>query len=155
MLAIRMQRVGRKGHPEFRVVVQDSRTSPTSERVVARIGHYNPHTKAVTLDKEKIAFYLKNGAQPSPRVIRLLQTEKITIPEWVEIPALDKKRTIKNPEKLRRNRPAEEVAEEPVVETEAPSEPEEQVVENANEEVVAETAAEDTAPDAEEKAVEA
>lgn len=155
MLAIRMQRVGRKGHPEFRVVVQDSRTSPTSERVVARIGHYNPHTKAVTLDKEKIAFYLKNGAQPSPRVIRLLQTEKITIPEWVEIPALDKKRTIKNPEKLRRNRPAEEVVEEPAAEIETPSEPETQVAESPAEEAVAETAGEETVTEVEEKAVEA
>lgn len=46
MLAIRMQRVGRKGHPEYRVVVQDARLTPSSGRVVARVGHYNPHTKS-------------------------------------------------------------------------------------------------------------
>lgn len=122
MLAIRMQRVGRKGHPEFRVVVQDARLTPTSGRIVARIGHVNPHSKAVTLDKEKAAYYLSNGAQPSPRVVRMLQSEKVALPDWVTIPATDKKRTIKNSEKLRRNRPAEEiVAEEPVAEVTEPA----------------------------------
>lgn len=122
MLAIRMQRVGRKGHPEYRVVVQDARLTPTSGRIVARVGHFNPHSKAVTLDKEKVEYYLGNGARPSPRVVRLLQTEKVKLPEWVELPKNDKKRAIKNSEKLRRNRPVEEVVEEaaPIVEESAP-----------------------------------
>ncbi len=113
MLAIRMQRVGRKGHPEFRVVVQDARLTPTSGRVVARVGHVNPHTKVVTIDKEKIEYYLGNGAQPSPRVVRVLQAEKIKLPEWVTLPSTDKKHSIKTTEKLRRNRPAEPVEETP------------------------------------------
>ena len=120
MLAIRMQRVGRKGHPEFRVVVQDSRVTPTSGRIVARVGSVNPHTKTVVIDKEKLEFYLKNGARPSERVVRMLQSEKVALPEWVEIPANTKKRSIKNLEKLRRNRPVEEVVEEaPAVETDS------------------------------------
>ena len=112
MLAIRMQRVGRKGHPEFRVVVQDARLTPTRGRVVAKLGHVNPHSKSTTIDKEKVEFYLNNGAQPSPRVVRVLQSEKIKLPEWVTVPSADKKRAIKNSDKLRRNRPAEEVVEE-------------------------------------------
>ena len=35
MLAIRMQRTGRKGHAQFRVIVQESRRTPTSGNVVA------------------------------------------------------------------------------------------------------------------------
>ena len=120
MLAIRMQRVGRKGHPEYRVVVQDARLTPTSGRVVARVGHYNPHSKVVTLDKEKVEYYLGNGAQPTPRVVSILKSEKVKLPDWVSIPNNDKKRSIKNAEKLRRNRPAEEVAEEAPVEETAP-----------------------------------
>ena len=110
MLAIRMQRVGRKGHPEYRVVVQDARLTPTSGRIVAKLGHYNPHTKQTTIDKEKASLYLKNGARPSPRVVRLLLAEKIELPSWVSLPSNDKKRTIRNPEKLRRNQPKEEPA---------------------------------------------
>lgn len=110
MLTIRMQRTGRKGFATFRVVVQDSRFSPTSGRVVAKIGHYNPHTKETVIDKEKAEEYLKNGAQPSPRVIRLLQAEKVNLPDWVELSVNDAKRTTRNPEKLRKNQPKTEVS---------------------------------------------
>lgn len=108
MLTIRMQRTGRKGLANFRVVVQDSRFAPNSGRVVAQLGHYNPHTKETVIDKEKATQYLQNGAQPSPRVVRLLQAEKVVLPDWVTMPAENKKRSIKNPEKLRKNQPKEE-----------------------------------------------
>jgi small subunit ribosomal protein S16 len=121
MLAIRMQRTGRKGHAMFRVVVQDSRRTPSSGRVVALLGSYDPHTKAVQLEKDKADFYLKNGAQPSERVVRLFQSEGVTLPSWVKSASNDRARTIRNPEKLRRNQPKEEAAateaEAPVAET--------------------------------------
>ena len=113
MLAIRLQRTGRKGHAMFRVVVQDSRRTPTSGKVVAQLGTYDPHSKAVTLDGEKASFYLTNGAQPSPRAALLLKNEGVKLPEWV---ATSDKKTgaIRHPEKLRRNQPKEEaVAEVP------------------------------------------
>ncbi|MBP6962154.1 30S ribosomal protein S16 [Candidatus Saccharibacteria bacterium] len=144
MLAIRMQRVGRKGHPEFRVVVQDSRLTPTSGRIVARLGHVNPHTKAITLDKEKTEAYLNNGAQPSPRVVRMLQAEKITLPAWVVTSDNSKKRNIKNTEKLRRNRPVEEKVEEPKEEAVAESQAEESKVESPETEAEVATPVDET-----------
>jgi small subunit ribosomal protein S16 len=109
MLAIRLQRTGRKGHAQFRLIVQESRLTPTSGRVVASLGNYNPHSKAVTVDKEKAAFYLEHGAQPSPRVAVLLKNEGVKLPKWVVL--ADKKQSaIKNPDKLRRNQPAEPAA---------------------------------------------
>lgn len=129
MLAIRMQRTGRKGHAQFRVVVQDSRLAPTSGRVVALLGSYNPHTKVAQLDKEKAGFYLKNGAQPSDRIARLLKSEGVKLPDWVEL-AEERKRAIRNPEKLRRNRPAEEPAAEAAEPAEEPA-TEEQPAEEA------------------------
>ena len=151
MLAIRMQRTGRKGHPEFRVIVQESALSPTSGRVVARVGHHNPHTKETVLDSEKISFYLENGAQPSERVVKLLKDNKIKLPKWVEELDTKKEGKIRNPEKLRRNQPdepeapAEEPAEEASpeaeeVKTEEPaSEPEAAVEEAPADEAAAET----------------
>ncbi|MFA5003814.1 MAG: 30S ribosomal protein S16 [Candidatus Saccharimonadales bacterium] len=106
MLVIRLQRTGRKGHAMFRVVVQDSRRTPTSGKIVAQVGTYDPHSKAVNVEKEKAQTYLNNGAQPSPRVARLLKTEGVKLPDWVALPET-KKGTIRNAEKLRRNRPAE------------------------------------------------
>ena len=121
MLAIRMQRTGRKGHATFRVVVQDSRLTPTSGRFVAQLGHYDPHTKTAKIDAEKAEFYLSNGAQPSQRVARLIQKEGVKLPEWVTLDA-PKERKTRNPEKLRSQQPKEaEKAEEAPVEAEAES----------------------------------
>ncbi len=111
MLSIRMKRLGRKGHPTYRVVVQDSRQSPTSGKYVALLGSYDPHTKQTSLVKDKAEFYLKNGAQPSDRVVALFREEKISLPKWVKEPA-KKSKSLKNPDKLRKNRPAEAPAEE-------------------------------------------
>ncbi len=108
MLVIRMQRTGRKGHAQFRVVVQDSRRTPTSGKIVAALGHFDPHTKTTSLDKEKTVFYLQHGAQPSERVARLLKTEGVKLPAWVNIPDKKKSET-RNPEKRRSTRPAEPV----------------------------------------------
>lgn len=121
MLVIRMQRTGRKGHAQFRVVVQDSRRTPTSGRVVAALGHFNPHTKETSLDKEKAGFYLEHGAQPSDRVARLLKAEGVKLPKWVKLET-KKNGEIRNAEKLRKNRPVEEAAPEAEPEPEAPAE---------------------------------
>lgn len=107
MLTIRMQRLGRKGHPTYRIVVQDVRQTPTSGKYVALLGSYDPHSKTNTLVKDKAEFYLTHGARPSERVARLLEAEGIKLPEWVKRP-VEHERTIRNPEKLRRNRPADE-----------------------------------------------
>lgn len=112
MLVIRMQRTGRSGHAQFRVVVQDSRRTPTSGKIVAALGHFNPHTKETSLNKEKASFYLEHGAQPSERVIRLLKSEGVKMPKWVDMP--DKKKgNVRHPEKRRSTRPDEPKVEAP------------------------------------------
>ena len=109
MLAIRMRRTGRKGHAQFRVIVQDSRFHPSSGRVVAYLGNYDPHSKQSNFDKEKLESYLANGAQPSLRVIKLLKIEKIKLPDWVKEPA-PKQKAVRNPDKRRSTRPPQEQA---------------------------------------------
>jgi small subunit ribosomal protein S16 len=106
MLAIRMQRLGRKGHPTYRVVVQDVRQAPTSGKYVAHLGSYDPHTKTSTLVKDKAQFYLDHGAHPSDRVAQLFSAEGIKLPTWVQEPTKHSRAT-RNPEKLRKNQPAE------------------------------------------------
>lgn len=121
MLTIRMQRTGRKGHAMFRVVVQDSRQAPTSGKVVALLGSYDPHAKTVSLDKEKAAFYLEHGAQPSDRAARLLKNEGVKLPSWVK-PPTTRERAVRNAEKRRSTapeKPAEETAEDPAADVAA------------------------------------
>src|ERR1700759_586373 len=99
MLVIRLQRTGRKGHAQFRVVVQDSRRTPTSGKIVAQIGTYDPHTKQTILNKERAEHYLSNGAQPSDRVVLILNKEGIKLPSWVKDPS-KREGKIRKPEKL-------------------------------------------------------
>ena len=103
MVSIRLQRRGRRRLAQFRIVVQETRRTPTSGRVIANLGFYNPHTKEHAVDLEKVTYYLKNGAQPSPRVVKFLIEEKVDLPKWVKEPA-ERQGKIKNVEKLRRHR---------------------------------------------------
>jgi small subunit ribosomal protein S16 len=125
MLAIRLQRIGRKGYPVYRLAVQESQRHPSSGRVVAYVGSYNPHTKEAKVQVEPAQKFLDNGAQPTPRVVRLLKEAGVKLPSWVKEPATDKTKSLKNADKLRKNQPKEEPvtedapAEEPVATEEA------------------------------------
>jgi small subunit ribosomal protein S16 len=112
MLAIRLQRLGRKGYPVYRLAVQEAQRHPSSGRVIAYVGSYNPHTKDANVQVELAQKYLDNGAQPTPRVVKLLKEAGVKLPSWVKEPVADKKKSLRNPEKLRKNQPKEEVAEE-------------------------------------------
>ncbi len=111
MLAIRLQRVGRKAYPVYRIAVQEAQRHPSSGRVVAYVGTYNPHTKAVNVQVDAAQKYLDNGAQPTPRVVKLLKQEGVKLPKWVKEPVADKQKSVKNAEKLRKNQPKEEAVE--------------------------------------------
>lgn len=113
MLAIRLQRLGRKGYPTYRLAVQESHRHPTSGRVVAYVGSYNPHTKETTINLEKVEYYLGNGAQPTPRVVKILTEQKVKLPSWVKTHGGDKKISVKHQEKLRKNRPVETTEDKP------------------------------------------
>lgn len=83
MVVIRLSRVGRLKYAVYRIVAADKRRAATSKNLDV-LGTYNPHTKSLNIDKEKVAKYLNNGAQPSDRVIRLLQNEGIELPKWAK-----------------------------------------------------------------------
>ena len=122
MLAIRLQRVGRMGYPTYRIAVQESQRHPSSGRVVAYVGNYNPHTKTSNVQVEVAQKYLDNGAQPTPRVAKLLAEAGVNLPKWVKGVSADKQKAIRNPEKLRKNQPKEETPEVEEVAEEAATE---------------------------------
>jgi len=73
MVKIRLQRVGKKKRPSYRVVVADSR-APRDGRFIEIIGHYDPLTDPATVDieAEKALKWLRQGAQPTETVANLL-----------------------------------------------------------------------------------
>jgi len=77
MLVIRLTRKGKKNQPFFRIAVLDKRRSAKGGRSVEILGYVNPLTKKKSLKKERILYWIKNGAQPSDTVHNLLVSEKI------------------------------------------------------------------------------
>mgnify|MGYP002078304681 FL=1 len=74
---MRLQRVGRKNSPSYRVVVTDRRTSPKSNKHVDHIGFYNPKAGEIQIDAERAKHWLKEGVQPSDTVYNMLVSKKI------------------------------------------------------------------------------
>ncbi len=73
MLKIRLRRVGAKNRPSYRLVVADSR-APRDGAFIGIVGHYNPlaEPETVVIDEEKALHWLRQGAQPTATVARLL-----------------------------------------------------------------------------------
>lgn len=74
MVKLRFTRTGRKNLASYRIVAIDSHSKRESKSL-AIVGHYSPHTKAVSFDTEVIKYWLSVGAQPSDSVARLLVKE--------------------------------------------------------------------------------
>ena len=79
MVKIRLRRIGAKKKPSYRVVVADSR-SPRDGAFISIIGHYDPLTdpETVVIDEDQALSWLRQGAQPSATVARLLSKTGIT-----------------------------------------------------------------------------
>lgn len=85
MLAIRLARFGAKKKPTYRVVVIDKERARNS-RSVEVVGHYNPIAKPaeIHLERDRIEYWMKHGAQPSDTVTRLMKSA----PAPAEAPAV-------------------------------------------------------------------
>lgn len=92
MLKIRLQRVGRKNDPAFRVVVTDSKRGPKSGDNVELLGSYNPHMDKVQINSDRVKHWMSVGAQVSDTVHNLLVSEKII--EGKKVNVLPKKNPI-------------------------------------------------------------
>jgi len=85
-LKIRLSRGGAKKRPMYRIVVADSR-SPRDGRFIERLGLYQPllpadHPERLTMDTERVKYWLDQGATPSGRVAVFLgNAEIIPMPE--------------------------------------------------------------------------
>lgn len=73
MLTIRLRRMGGRNKPYYRVVVSDSRRTPTSE-AVEELGSYDPHANPpkVQLNRERVNEWVSKGALLSPTVKKLV-----------------------------------------------------------------------------------
>jgi small subunit ribosomal protein S16 len=71
MLSIKLQRIGRKHQPSYRLVVAEAR-SKMAAPPVEDLGSYHPVSKATAFKKDRIAYWLGIGAQPTTSAHNLL-----------------------------------------------------------------------------------
>ena len=140
---MRLQRVGRRNDPSYRIVVTDKRTGPKSDKHVDRLGSYNPKMNHVQLDVEKAKEWLAKGVQPSDTLHNILVSQKVI--EGKKINVLPKKSPIIDEEAIKK---AEEEAA-AKAEAEAAAEAEEST--DSDEAPAEEPAAEEAAPEPKEE----
>lgn len=146
MLKMRLQRVGRKNDPSYRVVVTDSRTGPKSNKHVDLLGSYSAKMNSFKVNGERVKEWIAKGVQVSPTVNNLLVTSQII--EGKKINVLPKKSPIVDEEKLKAEAEAKAAAE-------AAAKAEAEAAAPVEEATAAETPAEESTPAEEEKKEEA
>ena len=72
MLKIRLKRLGAKKAPTYRIIVINS-TTKREGKPIQELGHYNPKTKVMVLDKQSALDWIKKGAQPTETVAYLIK----------------------------------------------------------------------------------
>lgn len=97
---MRLQRVGRKNDPSYRVVVVDKRTGPKSNKNIDILGSYNPKMNHVQIDADRAKDWLSKGVQPSDTVHNILVGQKVI--EGKKINALPKKSPIVDEEAVKK-----------------------------------------------------
>ena len=93
MLMIRFQRTGRTNDPSFRIVLLEKERAAKDGNITEQLGTYNPRSKALTLDGEKVKYWISKGAQPTDSIRNLLINQKII--EGKKVNVLPKKTPIK------------------------------------------------------------
>ena len=105
-LKIRLARGGAKKRPFYRIVVAEA-SAPRDGRYVERVGTYNPmvpkdHDQRLTLNGERITYWMGQGAQPTERVQKMLATAGLA-----EAPVIREQPKKSAPGKKRAEREAE------------------------------------------------
>ena len=92
MLKIRLQRVGRKHDPSYRIILTDAKQGPKSGKFVENLGFYDARSDVKQVKGERVKYWIGNGAQVSDTVHNILISEKII--DGKKINALPKKTPI-------------------------------------------------------------
>lgn len=79
MLMMRLQRVGRKNDPSYRVVIVQKEKGPRSGAFLEVVGSYDARKKRIQLNEERIKHWLSKGVQPSDTVHNMLIKAKIIV----------------------------------------------------------------------------
>lgn len=112
MLRIRLTRTGKKGQPSFRVVVAE-KSKAVKRKYLELLGHYLPavEPKKIELNKERIEYWISQGAQPTDTVAALLKNNGFDgMDKYLEPRNKQRKKKGEQPEAPEGSSPAKEEA---------------------------------------------
>lgn len=89
MLKIRLQRIGRKNDPHFRLVVTPHYLKPKTTQYNEILGTYNVKAGIFECKSDRVKYWMSVGAQVSPTVYNLLISKGVV--EGKKINVLPKK----------------------------------------------------------------
>lgn len=135
MVKIRLTRTGKKHAPQYRIIAISARTKRDG-KALEILGHYNPQTNpsTISIKKERVQYWLDNGAQPTNTVSNMLVKEGI-----LEKPK-DKKEFKKKPGRKKAERAEAKAAATPKEDKKAEEKPEAEAEAPAKEEAASEEA---------------
>ncbi len=109
MLTIRLQRLGKKKQPSYRLVISEN-ARDTQGNALEILGHYDPVFSGKTLDlkEDRINYWLSKGAQTSVTVHNLLVKAGVITEGKKKSVAITKKRKLKMGEKIEADKAVEE-----------------------------------------------
>ena len=87
-----MQRIGRRNDPSYRIVVVNSTTGPKSNKYIEKVGFHDSIRKTSNFEKDRILYWMSEGAKTSDTVHNLLIKNKII--EGTKVNALPRKTPI-------------------------------------------------------------
>lgn len=96
MLKIRLQRIGRKNDPSFRVVVTDSRRGPKSGNNIEVVGSHNPSQGAPVIKEDRVKYWLSKGAKVSDTIHNLLVKKGIINAKTIDVLPKQKPASVEN-----------------------------------------------------------
>lgn len=91
MLVIRLQRVGRKNDPSFRLVVTEKKRAAKAGRSVELLGSYNPRQKTANFKEDRVKYWISVGAKPSASAHNLFVSKNIISGSKIDVSSKPKK----------------------------------------------------------------
>lgn len=112
MLAIKLSRKGKTKEPTFRLIVCEKTKDPWGS-YLENLGFYNPRTKELKLEADRIKYWLSKGAEPSATIWNLLVSKGLLEGKKKKVSKISKKRQ----EKIKKEQGEAKKTEAPVTPT--------------------------------------
>lgn len=103
MLTIKLSRTGKKNRPNFRLIVLEKQRDPWGD-FLENLGNYDPRTKQLSVNADRVKYWLGKGAKTTKSVHNLFVNNKLIDAKKVRVTHLNAKKRAKIEEKAKKEK---------------------------------------------------